>query len=431
MNKKQFIMRIVMAVVIAFGVEMTASAQFGSLKGLANKAKKAVQDKAKEAVNDAKKDATTTVQQQAETTVSATATNVTGAWEWENKHPENNDRVDYSIARQTEWTVESDINDICADLAWNLKNIYKLENYLNVMRHYPAYNEVLKARLDGISSLGHVAGRSTLSDAVSDPVQKKLIDDWMSELSDAHGRFAAAYIPDGYGIYADVNQVYKEWRKAVEEIEAQSSVMDKIEAFNIAYNKLEFAIITNKIKGTEGTFQTLFDQMKAGYKLLPDWARKYYADDISYDAIKKQALERKADAVGIRQAGQEAHAKADAEYRLKYLENMYKEAKAKGNYKVMPASKGSQTEQYVKNYVEKTYPEWGKVVRVSCPEKWFVVRDKLGNIQYRYCGAEILCEHLGYKVIHGVDIHQDYSGGKYQGGMIRNDAWSSLIELAK
>lgn len=134
MRIKQFISRIVMALIITFGVQTTASAQFGSLKGLANKAKKAVKDKAKETVSDAKKGSTTTVQQQAETTVSATATNVTGAWEWENKHPENNDRVDYSIARQTEWTVESDINDICADLAWNLKNIYRLENYLNVMR---------------------------------------------------------------------------------------------------------------------------------------------------------------------------------------------------------------------------------------------------------------------------------------------------------
>ena len=45
MNKKQLIMRMVMAVVIAFGVQATASAQFGSLKGLANKAKKAVKEK--------------------------------------------------------------------------------------------------------------------------------------------------------------------------------------------------------------------------------------------------------------------------------------------------------------------------------------------------------------------------------------------------
>ena len=44
MNKKQMMMRMVMAVVIAFGVQATASAQFGGLKGLANKAKKAVQD---------------------------------------------------------------------------------------------------------------------------------------------------------------------------------------------------------------------------------------------------------------------------------------------------------------------------------------------------------------------------------------------------
>ena len=39
----QSIMRIAMALVIAFGVETTASAQFGGLKGLAKKAKKAVE----------------------------------------------------------------------------------------------------------------------------------------------------------------------------------------------------------------------------------------------------------------------------------------------------------------------------------------------------------------------------------------------------
>ena len=428
----QTILRLMMALAIAFGVEATASAQLG---GLLKKAKQSVTDKVKKTVSDTKEEATTSVRQQveqtAEETVGSATGEVGGEWEWENQHPENNDRVDYSIARQTDWTVESDINDICADLAWNLKNIYKLENYLNVMRHYPAYNEVLKARLQGISGLGHVQGRSTLSDAVSDPVQKKLIDDWMSELSSAHGRLAAAYIPDGFGIYADANQVYKEWREAVEEIEDKSSVMDKIEAFTIAYNKLEFAIITNKIKGTEGSFQTLFGQMKAGYNLLPDWARKYYADEISYDAIKKQALERKADAVAIKRAGQEAHAKGDAEYRRKQLETMYKEAKAQGRYKSMPASKGSQMEQYVKSYIEKTYPEWGKVVRVACAEQWNVVRDKLGNIQYRYCGASILCEDMGYKVIHGVDVNQTYSSGKYEGALVRNDAWNSLIDLAK
>ena len=53
----QSIMRIAMALVIAFGVETTASAQFGGLKGLAKKAKKAV-----EKVEKTVKQATTAVQ---------------------------------------------------------------------------------------------------------------------------------------------------------------------------------------------------------------------------------------------------------------------------------------------------------------------------------------------------------------------------------
>ena len=54
--KMQSIMRIAMALVIAFGVETTASAQFGGLKGLAKKAKKAVEkvEKTVKDVNDTK-----------------------------------------------------------------------------------------------------------------------------------------------------------------------------------------------------------------------------------------------------------------------------------------------------------------------------------------------------------------------------------------
>ena len=48
--KMQSIMRIAMALVIVFGVETTASAQFGGLKGLAKKAKKAV-EKVEKTVN--------------------------------------------------------------------------------------------------------------------------------------------------------------------------------------------------------------------------------------------------------------------------------------------------------------------------------------------------------------------------------------------
>ncbi|MBR1463845.1 MAG: hypothetical protein IJ604_10815 [Prevotella sp.] len=60
MKRNQTIVRIMTVLVIAFGVETTASAQFGKLKGMAEKAKKAVKEK----VENAKNNATTTVTQQ-------------------------------------------------------------------------------------------------------------------------------------------------------------------------------------------------------------------------------------------------------------------------------------------------------------------------------------------------------------------------------
>lgn len=439
MKQNHFLMRTLMALTIMFAVSTTASAQFGNLKGLAGKAKKAVQDKAKQQVNDAPKQATTTVtstvteqaQQATSSAVAQAAGSVGDVWQWENKHPEQYGRVDYSIAKQTEWTTESDVKDICADLAWNLLNSYKLENYLNVQRHYPAYKEVLQARLEGISGLGHAQGMSTLSDKVTDPVQKKLIDDWMGELSSLNGRFAAAYIPDQFDMFANAAEVYRDWKKSVGFIADEQTPMDKVEAFNIAYNRLEKGIMTNKISGKEGDFQQQFDALMAGYNILPSWAKKYYSDDMTFEGIKRQALERKADAVAIKRAGQEAHAKADKEVRKTTLLQMYKEAQAKGRYVTMPASKGSDIEKYAKRYAEQMMPEWGKVIRTSCKEDWKIVRDKLGNIKYRYCGVTILCEDQGYKVVHGFDVHEDYKGGSWGNPLVRNEKWNSLLDLVK
>ena len=113
------------------------------------------------------------------------------------------------------------------------------------------------------------------------------------------------------------------------------------------------------------------------------------------------------------------------------LLNMYKYAAANGLYKTMPASKGNASEQLIKNYVAKFYPEWGKIVSVSCDQNWKVETNSLGKPIYRHCGTQILCEDQGYKVIHGISIHQDYSGGKYGNSVPRNDKWFSMVDLVK
>lgn len=64
MKQNQFIVKTLVVATLLLGGANSANAQFGGLKGLANKAKKAVQDKAKEKMDDAKNNATTTVMQQ-------------------------------------------------------------------------------------------------------------------------------------------------------------------------------------------------------------------------------------------------------------------------------------------------------------------------------------------------------------------------------
>ena len=115
-----------------------------------------------------------------------------------------------------------------------------------------------------------------------------------------------------------------------------------------------------------------------------------------------------------------------------YLLNMYKDAAKEGRYKTMPASKGNQTEKYMKEYVEEKFPEWGKVLQVSELSNHNVYRDKLGNIIYRSHEVLILCEDQGYKVLHGISLHEDYQGSRYLNAIPRNDKWSSgPLDLVK
>ena len=71
------IVRIVMTAVIMFGVQTTANAQLGKLKGLADKAKSAAKEKVEKKVNQAKNDVQQTVQQQATQQATQLGTQVT------------------------------------------------------------------------------------------------------------------------------------------------------------------------------------------------------------------------------------------------------------------------------------------------------------------------------------------------------------------
>lgn len=133
MKKNQAIVRMVAAAVIAFSVSMNADAQFGSLKGLANKAKKAVKEK----VEDTKSSAKSSVRQQAESRVSesadvssststsntATASSATSAAEPKREIRDHVGPYAWKRAKRTDWNYTSDMRDVVADMAYWCKRL--------------------------------------------------------------------------------------------------------------------------------------------------------------------------------------------------------------------------------------------------------------------------------------------------------------------
>lgn len=133
MKKNQAIVRMVAAAVIAFSVSMNADAQFGSLKGLANKAKKAVKEK----VEDTKSSAKSSVRQQAESSVSesadvssststsntATASSATSAAEPKREIRDHVGPYAWKRAKRTDWNYTSDMRDVVADMAYWCKRL--------------------------------------------------------------------------------------------------------------------------------------------------------------------------------------------------------------------------------------------------------------------------------------------------------------------
>lgn len=126
----QSIMRIAMALVIAFGVETTASAQLGGLKGLAKKAKKAV-EKVEKTVKDVS-DTKDKVSNQAETTgvnvgsegvnsSSNVGSNTSAEPKKEIRY--RADIYDYKLAKHTDWDYTSEVRDILCDIAYWCKRL--------------------------------------------------------------------------------------------------------------------------------------------------------------------------------------------------------------------------------------------------------------------------------------------------------------------
>lgn len=418
MRIKQFISRIVMALIITFGVQTTASAQFGSLKGLANKAKKAVQDKAKETVSDAKKDATTTVQQQAESTVSETTgvgveNSASGSASTSDLTQSlNNFDVNYGIAKETQWTYSSPTQDILADAAyWCQQLRTSLKNGSERQLDYEALSRLTVGApsFTFLDKQYHQGGDARSVEAVWQWGQEK----------DQLVKTAWKVVTQGLPQRPDYAGLVKGLLGRAEKAGSASAMAYY---FDRAFETTSLAVKFGKISAGSGDENTIASRLQALYSTLDADTKANYpsafkvADFDAFDAKRIAGVSTNSEQQKMRRGA---------------LLRCYKKAAAENKYGTMPASKGVATESSMKSYVQRNYPEWGTVLKVADAQNHHVYRDKLGNIIYRGHTVYVLCESEGYKVLHSIGLHEDYKGGKYSNAVPRNDTWNQPIELVK
>ena len=420
MRIKQFISRIVMALIITFGVQTTASAQFGSLKGLANKAKKAVQDKAKETVSDAKKDATTTVQKQAESTVIETtgvgdensASGSASTSTSDLTQSLNNFDVNYGIAKETQWTYSSPTQDILADAAyWCQQLRTSLKNGSERQLDY----EALSRLTVGVPSFTFLDKQYHQS---ADARSLEAVWNWAQE-KDQLVKTAWKLVTQGLPQRPDYAGLVKGLLGRAEKADKASA---RAYYFDRAFETTSLAVKFGKVSAGSGDESAIASRLQALYVGLEGEMKANYPSAFKvadFDAFDAKRI---------------AGASTDSEQpkmRRGALLTAYKKAAEENKYGTMPASKGVATESSMKSYVQKNYPEWGTVVKVADPQDYNVHRDKLGNITYRSHAVYVLCQSEGYKVLHSISLHEDYKGGKYSNAVQRNDTWNQPIKLVK
>ena len=423
MKKNQIMKVALVAGLLVVGNNVTY-AQFGKLL---NKAKVAAKKGVDDAKLDAKNSARRTVKETAEEKAAEAKEEASGkTWEWDNNHPENVTNG-YEIANAGEWNAESDYTVICADLAYRLMNIYKLDEYVYVTRHSPSFESVMRAKLNVISGLAHASGMSSFNDGVTDQKQKDILENWQRELIRVIGNEQSLVnsgtlnSEPGYG---GNSKAFRRFGQMVDQIEVMQTKKDKARAFNMAYNMLENGIMSGNIKGTEAPMGELLGKMDAVYQMMPAHLHSYYADEMTFDKISALAKQRQQVLADIASKSSADRSVADAKYRKDFLLSMYKDAQSAGRYVAMPAAKGNATEKYIKQYVEERYPEWGTILRVSAPMNYNVHRDKLGNIKYRSHNVTVVCQDQGYKAVHYISMHEQYVGSKYTNGLPNSDRWN-------
>ena len=374
----------VMAFAAMFAFNMGANAQFGSLRGLANKAKKAVKEKVNDTKSSVQETATSTVSSQASEAGSEATSSSTAS-----------QSVDYDLenisgARQSAWTITSPQSELVANVKYYADRMQKSFSKGYKGLDYEAYNAVRFLYPNVVDVLKSTA-RSDYDNDVNEPV--KMLDRvTLNFLKIAtQGLTAIKYDEATTAKYIDQLNFFINRYKEVSNPEAKEFFFDEVwELLKIRTSgKVHF-------EGGEAGLNDVLSFLQQNVGSVPEAYKYRYPAQFTLAEAKKQY--------------------ETPNFKPKRIAQLraYKELEQQGKYGKMSASANPGLEKKALNNVKVHRSYWGKAIKAWVGPVTSTKKNIHGVVITKYRSVKVLCEDQGYKVIHNFALYEKPADGSVQ-----------------
>jgi hypothetical protein len=374
----------VMAFAAMFAFNMGANAQFGSLRGLANKAKKAVKEKVNDTKSSVQETATSTVSSQASEAGSEATSSSTAS-----------QSVDYDLenisgARQSAWTITSPQSELVANVKYYADRMQKSFSKGYKGLDYEAYNTVRFLYPNVVDVLKSTA-RSDYDNAVNEPV--KMLDRvTLNFLKIAtQGLTAIKYDEATTAKYIEQLNFFINRYKEVSNPEAKEFFFDEVwEVLKMRTSgKVHF-------EGGEAGLNDVLSFLQQNVGSVPEAYKYRYPAQFTLAEAKKQY--------------------ETPNFKPKRIAQLraYKELEQQGKYGKMSASANPGLEKKALNEVKVHRSFWGKAIKAWVGPVTSTKKNIHGVVITKYRSVKVLCEDQGYKVIHSFALYEKPADGSLQ-----------------
>lgn len=372
------------ALVAMFALSNGANAQFGSLRGLANKAKKAVKEKVSDTKSSVQETATSTVSSQASEAGSEATSSSTAS-----------QSVDYDLetitgARQSVWTITSPQSELVANVKYYADRMQKSFSKGYKGLDYEAYNAVRFLYPNVVDVLKSTA-RSDYDNDVNEPV--KMLDRvTLNFLKIAtQGLTAIKYDEATTAKYIEQLNFFINRYKEVSNPEAKEFFFDEVwEVLKMRTSgKVHF-------EGGEAGLNDVLSFLQQNVGSVPEAYKYRYPAQFTLAEAKKQY--------------------ETPNFKPKRIAQLraYKELEQQGKYGKMSASANPGLEKKALNFVSGHRAYWGKALKAWVGPVTSTKKNIHGVVITKYRSVKVLCEDQGYKVIHNFALYEKPADGSLQ-----------------